>query len=378
MGNLEQLIHEPLVQSAAAIIGSIIAAWLVELLISRTLVQAAARTKTDLDDKIIEILRRPIFLMVLLMGLLWSASRLTTEYPWFDTHELRIRATLRTLMILIGSIAATRVGEVVLKSLANKERKRSLLQPRTLPVFDIFMRVLVIGLAIYFIFLAWNIDLTAWIASAGILGVAFGFAAKDTLANLFSGIFILADGHYKVKDWVMLSDGLRGEVTHIGIRSTRILTPDEVEITVPNAVIGNAQLINETGGPSPRQRVRILVSVAYGSDVDQVREVLLTAVEDIKGVIETPKPRTRFMALGASGLQFEVWVWIRDPRLREAVIDGVTEQVYKALNRAEIEIPYSKHDIYIHEATAESPLHPRLKPRAQGELGETTNTTVSR
>jgi len=345
---LEQLAEEPLIRAAVGIIGSILAAWLVEFLISKTLVKAAQRTKTELDDKIIDILRRPIFLTVLLLGLQWSIAHLALEYEFFEESRLPMRATLRTLMILIGSLAATRVGEVVLKSLAAKERKRSLLQPRTLPVFDIFMRVLVIGLAIYFIFLAWHIDLTAWIASAGILGVAFGFAAKDTLANLFSGIFILADGHYKVKDWVMLDDDLRGEVTHIGIRSTRILTPDEVEITIPNAVIGNAQLINETGGPSPRQRVRVSLSVAYGSDVDQVRAVLIEAIEGVKGVIDTPKPRTRFISLGNSGLEFEVWVWIRDPRLREVVIDEVTERVYKALNKAKIEIPYPKRDVYLH------------------------------
>ncbi len=341
-----ELIQEPLIQSAGVIIGSIIAAWLIELLITKTLAAAAAKTKTDVDDKVVEIIRRPVFLSVLIYGLDWAADLL--DLPPRLSNP--IDSLLKTLIILIWSIAATRIGAVVLISLAARERKRSMLQPRTLPVFDILMRIVVVAGAIYAMFLAWHIDLTAWLASAGILGVAFGFAAKDTLANLFSGIFILADGPYKVHDWIVLDDQLRGEVTHIGIRSTRILTPDDVEITVPNAIIGNAQLLNETGGPYRRQRVRIYLSVAYGSDVDKVREVLLACTEGAPHILDRPdsaKPRTRFRSLGESGLEFELWVWIDDPKLRELVVDDMTTRVYKALNAAGIEIPYAKRDIYI-------------------------------
>ena len=71
------------------------------------------------------------------------------------------------------------------------------------------------------------------LALAGIVGIAIGFTAKDTLANLFSGVFILADRPYKMGDYVNLESGERGRVTHIGIRSTRILTRDDIEVTVP-------------------------------------------------------------------------------------------------------------------------------------------------
>lgn len=351
MDAILELIQEPLIQAAGIIIGSILVALLLEVLITKTLAAAAAKTKTDIDDKVVEIIRRPVFLSVLLYGLDWAID--LAKMP--ERFAKPIESLFQTLLILIWSIAMTRIGAVILAGLAARERKRSMLQPRTLPVFDIFMRIIVVAGAIYFMFLAWNIDLTAWLASAGILGVAFGFAAKDTLANLFSGIFILADGPYKVHDWVVLDNQLRGEVTHIGIRSTRILTPDDVEITVPNAVIGNAQLLNETGGPYRRQRVRINLSVAYGSDVDRVREVLIASTEGAPYINHEPgpiQPRTRFRALGASGLEFELWVWIDDPRHREMVIDEMTTRVYKGLGAAGIEIPYSKHDIFIKQLPA--------------------------
>jgi len=354
MDVIQELFHEPLIKAAGAIIVSIIAAWVVEMLIARTIAAAAAKTKTEVDDKIVEIIRRPIFFSVLIYGLEWAVDLMNLS----DRLTGQLDSLLKTLVIFIWSIAATRVGAVVLQSLAGAERKRSMLQPRTLPVFDILMRILVLAAAIYFMFLAWHIDLTAWLASAGILGIAFGFAAKDTLANLFSGVFILADGPYQVHDWIVLDKQLRGQVTHIGIRSTRILTPDDVEITVPNAVIGNAQVLNETGGPYRRQRLRIKLSVAYGSAVDQVRQVLMACTEGAPHILDNPPPRTRFRLLGESGLDFELWVWIDDPQVRELVIDDITTRVYNALNANDIEIPFPKQDVYIKQMPSWPPPQP--------------------
>jgi small-conductance mechanosensitive channel len=343
MDTVLELAKEPLVQAAAGIIGSIIAAWLAELLISTLIARAAAKTETDADDKIVEILRRPIFLTVLLWGIGYSTSLLLEP----ENYHNRVIPLLETVTIFLWAIAGTRVGEVLLKTFAAKERPRAMLQPRTLPVFDIFMRILVVSGAMYFMFLAWNIDLTAWMASAGVLGIAFGFAAKDTLANLFSGIFILADGPYKVKDWIILDDNRRGEVTHIGIRSTRIMTNDEIEITIPNAVIGNAQLINETGGGSRRQRLRVPFAVAYGSDIAQVREVVLESIAGAERILDTPTPRTRLRRLGDSALEFELELWFDDPPVRDVIVDDVATRIYNALNAAKIEIPYPKQDVYI-------------------------------
>jgi MscS family membrane protein len=343
MDTVLELAKEPWVQAAAGILGSIIAAWLAELLVSTAIARAAAKTETDADDKIVEILRRPIFLTVLLWGLGYSSSLLLDP----DSYHNRVVPLLETVTIFLWAIAVTRAGEVLLKALAAKERPRAMLQPRTLPVFDIFMRILVVSGAMYFMFLAWNIDLTAWMASAGVLGIAFGFAAKDTLANLFSGIFILADGPYKVKDWIILDDNRRGEVTHIGIRSTRIMTNDEIEITIPNAIIGNSQLINETGGGSRRQRLRIPFTVAYGSDIAQVREVVLASVVGAQFVLDTPTPRVRLRKLGDSALEFGLELWFDDPPIRDAILDDVATRIYNALNAAGIEIPYPKQDVYI-------------------------------
>lgn len=332
-------------QAAVLVPLSIIAAFMVQFLVRITLGTLARRTRTDLDDRTYEAMRRPIFLTVLMSGLYAASSRLDLPVG----ARFALLASLETLGVMVWSLAAYRVGHILLEAISRRARKDAIVQPRTLPILDIGVKVGVVAAGLYFTFLAWHIDLTAWLASAGILGIAVGFAAKDSLANLFSGIFIVADGPYKVGDYIVLDGILRGAVSHIGIRSTRILTRDDVEITVPNAVIAAAKIVNESGGPYVKQRVAVSVDAAYGSDVDRVREVLLTCPEGVPDVCDTPAPQVRFRAFGGSGLNFELLVWLADPAQRGLLVDRLNTRVYKRFAEAGIEIPYSKHDVYIKE-----------------------------
>ena len=198
--------------------------------------------------------------------------------------------------------------------------------------------------------------MTAWLASAGIIGIAVGFAAKDTLANLFSGVFIMADTPYKIGDYIVLDDGtgLRGKVTSIGIRSTRLLTRDDVEVTIPNAIMGNSKVVNESGGPYPKYRIRVSVGVAYGVDIDEVKTILLSIAQETSEVCNDPEPRVRFRTFGASSLDFELLCWVDNPELRGRVIDTLNSTIYKKFLEQGVEIPYSKQDLYIKELPIQS------------------------
>jgi small-conductance mechanosensitive channel len=214
------------------------------------------------------------------------------------------------------------------------------------------MMILVVAAALYFIFLAWHINVTAWMASAGIIGLAISFAAKDTLANLFSGVFILADAPYKLGDMIVLDSGERGEVTHIGIRSTRILTRDDVEITLPNSIMGNVKITNEAGGPHERYRIRIKVGVSYGSDLDQVHAVLADVANNHPDVCKFPAPRVRFRGFGDSSLDHELLCWVEKPVLRGKVAHLLHTEVYKRFMQEGIDIPFPQRDLNIKSAPA--------------------------
>jgi MscS family membrane protein len=338
----------PYIRAAAIAMGAILAAYLIDRIVSGTVGALVRRTANNLDNRVIDALHMPIFLSVILAGLAWSMAEVVAEgIPRFIAY-----GCLRTLAVFVWTVAFVKMGSMVLESLSARARPGSLLQPRTFPLLDILLKILIIGGAVYFTFLAWRIDVTAWLASAGIVGIAVGFAAKDSLANLISGIFILADAPYKVGDWVVLEGDLRGMVRSIGMRSTRILTRDDVEITVPNSVMGNSKIINEAGGPHIKQRIRAEVSVAYDSDVDQVARVLLSCAENIDGRCDEPAPDYRFRAFGASGLEFVLYVWILDPAVRERVISDLNMRIFKRFRAEGIEIPYTKQDVYVKELPA--------------------------
>mgnify|MGYP002332389765 FL=1 len=199
----------------------------------------------------------------------------------------------------------------------------------------------------YAVFLVWNIDLTAWIASAGILGLAISFAAKDTLANIVSGVFIMADAPYKLGDFIVLDSGERGVVRSIGIRSTRLLTRDDVEITVPNSIMGNTKVINEAGGRHEKFRIRVKVGVAYGSDIDKVHAVLLDVANGLTGICRNPAPRVRFRAFGDSSLDHELLCWVNKPVLRGKTLHQLNTAVYKRFTAENIQIPFPQRDLHI-------------------------------
>jgi small-conductance mechanosensitive channel len=355
---LLDLLEKAPVKAGLILVGSLAVALILNLVLTRWVGFLTRKTRTDVDDQIVAALKRPLFISVLLGGLAWASQQFALK----PQSTFVLYGALKTIAVVLWAIAAMRLGHTVLEALSRTSGKVTVIQPRTLPLFDILVKVAVIGGAAYFALLAWEINLTGWLASAGIVGIAVGFAAKDTLANLFAGFFIVADAPYKLGDFIQLDSGLRGEVTDIGFRSTRILTRDDIEITVPNAVIGNSKIVNEAGGRHEMRRVRIKVSVAYGSDVDQVREVLMSCWPEAEHVVLTPAPRVRFRAFGDSGLEFELLVWIEEPWARGKVTDLLLTRVYKALGEAGIEIPYPKRDVYIKQMPGGEPPPKKVPP----------------
>ncbi len=333
------------VQALVTVVASFILAWIFNRFVITLLKNLTGRTKLDFDNRLVDLLHGPIYISFILLGFALATKILGIG----DSPEQLVFSVLETIAYIIWFIFLLRVTRLILRNVAQDDNHVGILHLQTLPLFENIANIAIIVLAVYIIFSAWHVDMTAWLASAGIVGIAVGFAAKDTLANLFSGVFILADAPYKIGDFVVLDSGERGEVTHIGIRSTRLLTRDDIEVTIPNSVMGNTKINNESGGPAEKYRIRIAVGVAYGSDIDKVREILMNIALNDEAVCEDPEPRVRFRTFGASSLDFELLCWIDQPVLRGRIIDALNCQVYKRFIEEGIEIPYSKQDLYIKE-----------------------------
>jgi MscS family membrane protein len=302
-------------------------------------------TKVDKQNPLVDSRHGPLFYSIILLG--FAVGALLLALP-LKIHGIII-SVLYTLAVLVWVRFSLRISRFLLRSAANNPNRIEVLNLKTLPLFENMAFIFIIVLAVYYVFISWHVDMTAWLASAGIVGIAVGFAAKDTLANLFSGIFIMADAPYKIGDFVVLEGGERGEITKIGIRSTRLLTRDDVEVTVPNAIMGNTKVFNESGGRHEKFRIRVQVGVAYGSDIDKVREILMTVGKNEPTTCNEPEPRVRFRMFGASSLDFELCCWIEQPVMRGRILDALNSSVYKAFLAEGIEIPYGKQDLYIKE-----------------------------
>ncbi|TDR20437.1 mechanosensitive ion channel family protein [Marinicella litoralis] len=315
------------------------------VIISKSLSQITKRTQSHVDDQLILILKRPLFL-TLFFFFLGMAIKTVGLASGIESSLIRI---LASILAFTWMMRGFKVLNLLLGTLSKFKGKYEMIQPKTIPLFDLIGKILLIAMGSYALLIIWGINPTAWLASAGVIGIAVGFAAKDTLANLFSGFFIIADTPYKVGDFVNLDSGERGMVTHVGMRSTRLLTRDDVEITIPNNVIGNAKIINESTGRWEKTRLRIKVGAAYGTDANQVCQVLMEVANNHSDVVKEPEARVRFRAFGASSLDFELLVWIAQPVLRGRISHELHMKVYEAFNAAGIEIPYAKQDVYIKE-----------------------------
>ena len=312
-------------------------------IITSGLLRLTQRTKTAFDDLVVERVHRPLTRSAILLGIYAAVlvMRLPTPVAHISVH------LLQTLVVAVWVAALwPLVGEIVRWMSAHPTRFRAV-QPASQPLFSIASQVVLIGSAAYIGLLLWGIDVAGWATSAGIVGIAVGFAARDTLANLFAGVSILADAPYKTGDYIVLAGASRqrGEVTHIGLRSTRILTRDDIEITIPNATIANSTVINESGGPDSRQRVRLKVGVAYGSDVDRVRAVLHQVARSEPLVCTDREPRVRFRAFADSSLNFELLCWIENAELRGRALDALLTSTHRALQEAGIDIPFPQRVI---------------------------------
>ena len=307
------------------------------------LARLANMTNSLLDDDVLQYVRKPAFTSVLYFGLSLAAN--VAPLPFGKQLIINI-----LLSVIIGSwMRASILISTVLLDTLEQHDSFSLIEIRTKPIFDLTAKILTILVGSYLLLLIWGINPLGWLASAGIVGIAIGFAAQDTLANVFSGFFIVADAPYKIGDYITLDTGERGLVSRIGLRSTRLLTRDDVEITIPNGVIASAKIVNESGGPYLKIRIPIAFGVAYGSDVDQVSEVVQSIAKSHPSVCEQPQPMVRMRAFGASSLDFDLLVWIEDPQYKGSISHDLFVEIYKAFGREGIEIPYAKQDLYIKE-----------------------------
>ena len=301
------------------------------------------RTQTDLDDRLIHFLTKPVVQTMVIIALVAAVK----SFGFGDSADRFMVRVLFSFLLVLWGRAWFQGTTLLIVLMARDATRFPVFQPRTRPLFEMGVKLVLLSIFIWMFMALWDIDGTAWLASAGVIGIEVGFAAKDTLANLISGVSIIADAPYKIGDYIVLDTGGRGVVTELGMRSTRLLTRDDVEISIPNAVMGNAKITNESGGPAVEHRIRNPVSVAYGTKPARVVEVLEQIANENELTVKQPAPRARMRAFADSSINFELLAWIRLPEQRGLVQHEILMEIERRFEEEGIHIPFPQRDIHI-------------------------------
>jgi MscS family membrane protein len=344
---LDTLSPNAWVEALILVAAGLVVAKVADLLLVGMLARILARSNNRIDDTIAHLLHKPVFTSIAVTGLI-VASHVLSDQLGAKLLPI-VLALLNSLIIISWILFLMRATGPVLSSMESNKTRFKFAQKDTIPLIRNLAMVLLVLTGAYAILIAWDINVTGLVASAGIVGLALSFAAQDTLSHLFAGVAILADRPYRIGDYIVLDTGERGEVTAIGLRSTRLMTRDDVEVSIPNGVMGSAKIVNESGGSDTRYRIRVNIGVAYGSDLDQVLQVLEQIALANPAICRKPEPRVRFREFGASSLDFELLAWIEEPSLRGLLVHEINCAIYRRFNEEKIVIPFPQQDVWIRQ-----------------------------
>jgi small-conductance mechanosensitive channel len=328
--------------TVVVVVVSIVAAIGMEFVLLRLAYRYVSNTATEYDNIVISSLRLPLVVTAALVGVFVLThvpvvrASVALEPQLLD--DLLGRPTLSVIIVVWAYGANTVVNRLV--AVVNAEGGRFDFAPVFSNVWTLAVLVGAAGSLLW----VWGIEITPLLGAAGVAGIAVGFAAKDTVANFFGGIAPYFDDTYKLGDYIVLDDGSAGTVVKVGVRSTTLLTRDEVIVTVPNAVLNASKVTNESA-PQRRRRVRVPIGIAYGTDIDAFEELAVGTALSEPLVLDSPKPRARFRSFGDSALQYELLCWVNGPTRRRRAQHELNRALYKTLNEAAIEIPYPKRDV---------------------------------
>lgn len=306
--------------------------------------RVTARTRTHVDDILLMMMTRCVMLSIGFWGL-WRLASI-----W---DQPALGQVLLTVWIVTFSLPISRFVTDLLKIFEERVVAHTVtrLDDTALPWVNRIVQFLIVGIAMMIGLHELGINITPLLAGASVAGFAVSFAAKDTLANIISGILLVLDRPFQVGDRIELwglpqEQAPWGDVIEIGLRATKIRTTDNITVIIPNSIITQRDIINWTAGDDS-VRLRIPIGIAYDAPSEKAKGILIRIASECPDVLEAPAPVAIIRRFGDSSVNLELRVWVRDARQRRAAEDWITDRVKQAFDREGIEIPYPKRDLYI-------------------------------
>ena len=284
---------------------------------------------------------------------LWRLSeplRYWINYTWkVGNFPFSIATLTLGLLVLLAAVAVSRyLRGFIERRMARHKHLDPGVQFTILRLVHYF--VLTVGLIVA-LRISVEADFTSLAVAFTALSIGIGFGLQFIAGDIASGFIILFERPVRVGDYITIPgpDGklTEGMVRSINLRTTVVMTNDNVASVVPNSKIVNQNFLNWTYNRERRVRISVLVGVSTDADPDHVTETLLRAAEDVQFVLEEPKPTVQFMEFADSSLDFRLLVWSDKPRRHHVVKSAIRYNIHRLFKEAGIEIPNPQREITI-------------------------------
>ncbi|MEM7550635.1 MAG: mechanosensitive ion channel domain-containing protein [Bacteroidota bacterium] len=254
-----------------------------------------------------------------------------------------------SLYTILSAIVLLVVSKLALRIIKKLVLRRNQKDPgfdlgRALAIYQIFKYVIYIVVILTIIDSA-GIKLTILLAGSAALLVGLGLGIQQTFNDFISGIILLFEGTVSVGDIVEV-DGIVGRLEKVEIRTSKIITRDNINIIVPNHKLINDNVINWTYNRS-ESRFRLKVGVAYGSDVKLVKRLLEQAAKEHSQVSDLPAPFARFVDFGESSLDFELFLWSKYMFEIEQIKSDLRFEIDRLFREHKVTIPFPQRDVHV-------------------------------
>jgi small-conductance mechanosensitive channel len=303
----------------------------------------AQKTRTNLDDEAIKLADNPLFYTIIFLGF----------YIAFDFISLSgkvdrfIKGLIFVAITIMMMVFVYRFINLLLKGYSRRidARGESSLGQEFMPLMEKIVSIFVFAMGLIIILRHFNYDIFSLVTALGVGSLAIGLAAKETLSNMIAGFAIMIDRPFRPGDRIELSSGEIGDVTEIGLRSTKIKTFDHTIIVVPNAELVNYKVINQSY-PDQLIKGKIELGIAYGSDIARAKEVMIEVARSVPHVLSDPPPAVYFINFGDSSLDLLMRFWVESYANLFETKDRINMLINERFKEEGIEIPFPIRTIY--------------------------------
>jgi MscS family membrane protein len=348
--------------SIVIILLSLLVAKLISYLLREIIKPFVQKTKSNIDDKILEVVESATFRLIILGGFYFAVNNLRygyflnneneesffkKSYPFVDKFLLFADNVLYLALILIILLLIYRIITILFDWYAEKinaEDNRNL-SGSLFPLLKKVSKIIIAALAVIIILSRFDVNISAFIVSLGVGSLAIALAAQDTISNMIAGFIIMIDRPFRIGDRIKYG-AETGDVVEIGIRSTKILDFDNNLVIMPNNEIVKSKIVNVTY-PNILTRVIIEVGVAYGSDLKRVKDIMLKAANAHSLISKEVPPDVVLLEFGDSSLNMRLSARTDDYKNAWKMQCELRETIYEEFNKAGIEIPFPQRVVYI-------------------------------